>query len=218
MMRETTPGFAFHAEDWRRKATNSARDAVAIKIERGAIRRDHGPSKIHLHAVDDGEEILPLDREACEMRRERLRSWPGFATVERVDLLAPGVHLGLRIARRIGALPVAIGDIVHGTAEVVDRVHRLAFFTRENPHAGVKRRARCAMRQRRLSVGVKTHAAFRIKGWRTSLAIAASAAVIANDIFEACTVSDSGSRFRRPVFSRSARLWIAATSQASRTS
>ena len=58
------------AEDRRRQPPYRARDAVAVKVERRAIGRNDWAAKIHFHAVDDCMEILPLDREAREMRRQ----------------------------------------------------------------------------------------------------------------------------------------------------
>ena len=58
MMGELEAGLLLHAEHLDRKPAHRARHPVAIKIERGEIGRDDVLGHVHVHAVDDGEEIL----------------------------------------------------------------------------------------------------------------------------------------------------------------
>ena len=70
MMRERQAGLARHAEDPHRKPADRAGDAVAIEVERRAIGRADIGDDVHLHAVDDGEEILALEIELLHRLRQ----------------------------------------------------------------------------------------------------------------------------------------------------
>ena len=87
MMRERNPGVVLHAEHANRKTPDRTGDAVAIEIERRPIRRADVGDDVHLHAVDDGDEVLALQVEAAHRfaparqatvarRRDRSRRCP----------------------------------------------------------------------------------------------------------------------------------------------
>ena len=63
MMGERQAGIGLHAEHAHRQPPDRAGDAVAIKIERRAVGRADIGDHVHLHAVDDGDEILALEIE-----------------------------------------------------------------------------------------------------------------------------------------------------------
>ena len=63
MMGELDAVFLGHAEHPHRQPPDGAGDAVAIEIEGREIRRADILRHVHLHAVDDGEEILALEAE-----------------------------------------------------------------------------------------------------------------------------------------------------------
>ncbi len=65
MMREQLAGVALETEHAHRQAADRARDAVAIEVERREIRRADVVERVHLHAVDDGEEILAREIEVA---------------------------------------------------------------------------------------------------------------------------------------------------------
>ena len=65
MMGELETRSLFHTEDLDGKPADSAGHAVAIKIEGGEIGGDDVGGDIHIHSVDDGQEILqPQDGSA----------------------------------------------------------------------------------------------------------------------------------------------------------
>ena len=70
MMRERDAGVVLHAEHAHRKPADRAGDAVAIKIERRPVGRADVGDDVHLHAVDDGEEILALQVERAHRLRQ----------------------------------------------------------------------------------------------------------------------------------------------------
>ena len=53
-----------------RETPDRARDAVAVKVERRPIRRADIGDHVHLHAVDDGEEVLALQIELPHRLRQ----------------------------------------------------------------------------------------------------------------------------------------------------
>ena len=65
MMGECDAGIVFHAEHAYRKPPDRTGDAVAIEIERWLIRRANVGNNVHLHAVDDGDEIFAFQAEAA---------------------------------------------------------------------------------------------------------------------------------------------------------
>jgi hypothetical protein len=64
MMREQDAVVLAKTEHPHRQASDRARDAVAIQIQRRQIRRPDILRHVHLHAVDDGQEILALEIES----------------------------------------------------------------------------------------------------------------------------------------------------------
>ena len=63
MMRERDAVVLGEAEHPHRQPPDRAGDAVAIEIERRQVRRADVLRHVHLHAVDDGQEILALEAE-----------------------------------------------------------------------------------------------------------------------------------------------------------
>ncbi len=66
------PGIVRHAEHAHRQPPDRAGDAIAVKVERRAVGRTDVGDHIHLHAVDDGNEILALEIE-CAHRQPTIR-------------------------------------------------------------------------------------------------------------------------------------------------
>ena len=58
MMRQRDAVLLAHAEHAHRQAADRRGDAVAIEIELIEARRADVLDRVHLHAVDDGEEVL----------------------------------------------------------------------------------------------------------------------------------------------------------------
>ena len=77
MMRERDAFLRRHAENPHAEAPDRARDAVAIKIERREIGRPDVGVDIHLHAVDDVEEIGALQIEGARRDNEAGRKRAG---------------------------------------------------------------------------------------------------------------------------------------------
>ena len=99
MMRERHAVVALHAEHAHRQPPDRARDAVAVEIERGPVRRADVGDDVHLHAVDHGEEILALEIEVAHRLRETGKCCGGCAGVERIDVVAPGCSCARAAAR-----------------------------------------------------------------------------------------------------------------------
>src|SRR5262249_21126033 len=80
-----------HPEDTNAEAPDRAGDAIAIKAERleiwGADARDH----VHLHAVDDGDEIVAAEAEPPDDVGERVEACRRPPGIERVDIAAPAL-------------------------------------------------------------------------------------------------------------------------------
>ncbi len=49
-----------HAEDFHAQPSDGARNAIAIEVERREVRSADIRDDIHFHAVDDGEQVLPV--------------------------------------------------------------------------------------------------------------------------------------------------------------
>ena len=89
------------AEDMHRQTPDRAGDPVAIEVERRQVGGADVVRGVHLHAVDNGEEILAAQREArAPARARRGRQVPRPAGVERLDLVAPGASAALLLLRR----------------------------------------------------------------------------------------------------------------------
>jgi hypothetical protein len=94
-------------------------------------------SRFHLHAVDDGEEVLALKAERAHRRRAVRKPRRRTAGVQRVDVVAPCLQRGaarLARARRVG-------DVIDLAAETVDLEHGLALRARQDAHRRVERAA-----------------------------------------------------------------------------
>ena len=70
MMGEREARFALHAEHPHRQPPHRAGDAIAIKIERGAIGRADIGDDVHLHAGDDGEKVAVIEIESAHRLRQ----------------------------------------------------------------------------------------------------------------------------------------------------
>ena len=80
MMREQDAVGLGETEHPHRQPPDRAGDAVAIQIERGKVRRPDVLRHVHLHAIDDGQEILALEAKSSEptprSRCNRAGGWP----------------------------------------------------------------------------------------------------------------------------------------------
>ena len=113
MMREQDAVVLGEAEHPHRQPSDRAGDAVAIQIERRQIRRPDILRHIHLHAVDDGQEILALETESSNRGDIVAQSRRRLAPVQRVDIVAPL----LKRRQPLGARAIGIGDVVDLPAE-----------------------------------------------------------------------------------------------------
>ena len=137
MMRQQNAVFLAETEHPHREATDRAGDAIAIQIERLGVRRANVRRDIHLHAVDDGDEILAAQAELLHRRRIVLHPRGRIASIERIDIAPPLIERG----KTFGARTVGIRDVVHLTAEAVDLEHGVALLARQNAHRRVERAA-----------------------------------------------------------------------------
>ena len=127
MMREASAFRLRHPESPRGKASDRARHAIAIKIERGEIGRPYIVLDIHLHAIEHGVKILPpqakrMDRHGETAQPFARAGWGAPACIKRADIAPP---FGERLPAGV-AWPRFVRDVVHGTAEGIDFKHRLA--------------------------------------------------------------------------------------------
>ena len=74
MVRERNAVPFIHSENADRQATDRARDPIAIEIERCVVGRADIGDDIHLHAIDDGVEILAPEPEIAHRGGETLRA------------------------------------------------------------------------------------------------------------------------------------------------
>ena len=114
------------------------RDRACASVGRADVGDD-----IHLHAVDDGEEILALRGRNRAIARARPAELGGAAGVERVDVVAP---LRRAAAMRASRAAVAVGDVVDRAAERIDLEHRLALRARQDAHGRDRTSCRRALR------------------------------------------------------------------------
>ena len=93
------PGASSMPKIAHRQPPDRAGDAVAIEIERRASAARISRVDVHLHAVDDGEEVVALAGRSGARRRPGTPPAPAVAAgVERVEIGAP-----VRRARRRGS-------------------------------------------------------------------------------------------------------------------
>ena len=140
-------GLVVEAEDAHRQPADRARHPVAIEIEGRPVGGADVGGRVHRHAVDDGVEILAPQGEVADGGAQR-RGPRRRGAVEAVDVVAPALQRGKALVAR----SVAVGDVVDGAAEGVDRVHRLAPRARQDAHGEVERAAGCRQRRRGIVV------------------------------------------------------------------
>ena len=101
---------ARRAEDAHATAARPRRPPGAIELEFGHGRRDDGSARVHLHAVDDGEEVVAGEVEGRTGSRSAcVTGWRGVAGIEAVDLLAPALQLA-QLGTPAGRSPSAISS------------------------------------------------------------------------------------------------------------
>jgi len=135
MMREALTFPLRHSESPRGKASDRARHAIAIKIERGQIGRPYIGHEIHLHAIDYGTKILAPQPEGVDCHGETLQTlaragWGPPACIKRADIAPP---FDERLLAGV-AWPRFVRDVVNGAAEGIDFKHRLAARAWQNAH------------------------------------------------------------------------------------
>src|SRR5262249_19723962 len=138
MMRQPLARLAFHAENPHRKPADRGSDPIAIEFKRSPILSKHVTPNIHFHAVDDGEEILLPQTEGLHRFGESSRksAWL-HSGIEARNVRAPAIQAGNAVV----ICAAIVGDVVHGAAEGVDLVHRVALLARENSKSAVERAA-----------------------------------------------------------------------------
>ena len=99
MMGEQDAVLLRQAEHAHRQPPDGAGDAVAIEIERRHVRRADVLRHVHLHAVDDGEEILALEAEGFDGGDVILQPRRRMALIQRVDIVAPCCSAASRSSR-----------------------------------------------------------------------------------------------------------------------
>src|SRR3984893_14739681 len=139
MMREALTFPLRHSESPRGKASDRARHAIAIKIERGQIGRPYIGIDIHLHAIDHGTKILAPQSEGMDCHGETsqpcARAGCGTpAYIKRADIAPP---FGERLLAGV-AWPRFVRDVVNGAAEGIDFKHRLAARAWQNTHGRIE--------------------------------------------------------------------------------
>src|SRR6185437_10828939 len=205
-----------------RQAPDGAGDTIAIKVEGGEIRRTDILRDVHLHAVDDREEILTLQAEAANGCEVILQPRRRMALIERVDVVAPLLDRRQPFRPR----PGGISDIVNLPAEIVDLEHRVALLARQDPHRcveGAAGRGRPIIRVRRRRLKRHAPAARLDVGRRPTVRCMTSPAIppavrASNSSGDRCTRSLRGSRSLSSLTIRSAKLWITEISSPSRKS
>src|SRR5262249_14702324 len=184
--------------------------------------------RVHLHAVDDGQEILFGQTEVAHRLAEAGDERADFALKERAHLRPPLVELRLALRPRAAR----VRDIVDAAAEVVDLIHGVALRLRQDTHCRVERAAGGALRRtgrcrtgRCGSVHARPHALrgawdavqTRPSRLRGPLHNPTSPTAATPDLVR-CTRSLNGSRVRSMATRRQASAWMTATSNARRES
>ncbi len=135
MVRQGDARLALHAEHLDRQPAHGAGHAVAIEVERIVVGGDDVGVHVHLHAVDDGDEVGLLQAEVLH-RLDQERRLPRLAAcIEAGQVAAPGVQ------RRGAAGAVAllvVGDVVHRPAEGVDGEHARPLPGRHGLHGRIE--------------------------------------------------------------------------------
>jgi len=99
MMGEQDAVVPRQAEHPHRQASDRAGDAVAIQIQHCQIRRPDVLRHVHLHAIDDGQEILALEIKSSNRRDIVPQSRRRMALIERIDIVAPLLKRGQPFGR-----------------------------------------------------------------------------------------------------------------------
>ena len=99
MMGERKACLPLHRRRRGREPADRTGDAVAVEVERGEVRGAHGRRHVHLHAVDDGKEILAPEIEAADDLRQGAEMRRRPARVERVDVGTPALQPARRASR-----------------------------------------------------------------------------------------------------------------------
>ena len=134
------------------KPADRARHAIAIKIEPGQVGCADVPGCIHLHTVDDRQEVFLAQPELGDDPAEGATLGVSAAGIKRLDFAAPARKPGQTFAMRRGR----IGDVVDAAAERVDFEHAVALCARQDSHGEIERTAgRAARGTRLLIVGPK---------------------------------------------------------------
>src|SRR6266436_7085173 len=82
---------ALITENMDREMADGACYTRTVEVERRKIRGANGFARIHLHPVDDGEKIVPVQTKAQHRLTQRPRDKVArISCIEAVDLLAPG--------------------------------------------------------------------------------------------------------------------------------
>src|SRR6185437_11021487 len=137
MMRQQDAVILGKAKYPNRQPSDRAGHAVAIQIERGQVRRADVLRNVHLHAIDNGQEILALETELANRGKVVPQSLGGIAPVQRVNIVPPFLERGQPFRPRA----LRIRDIVDLPAETVDLEHGAALLARQNAHGRVERTA-----------------------------------------------------------------------------
>ena len=92
MMSQRNAVLFLHAEDADRQPPDRAGDPIAIAVERRVVGCADIVDYVHLHAVDDGVEILAPEPEIAHRRVQAERARNRLAGVERIDIGAPALE------------------------------------------------------------------------------------------------------------------------------
>src|SRR3984893_6933213 len=124
-------------ENMDREMADGACDTRTVEVERPKIGGANGFARIHLHPVDDGEEIAPVQKIAQHRLTQRPRDkMARISRIEAVDLIAPGGKgCKLMLDRAL-----AVCDVVDLTAERVDRIHPVSAIVWQETHSPIERR------------------------------------------------------------------------------
>src|SRR6516162_3255627 len=107
------------AEDLNREMADRACYPSAVEVEHCKIGSANICARIHLHSVNDGQEISPAQIVAHRRLTQRLGDdMARMSGIERIDFLAPGGKGGNFVLDR----SLAVGNVVDLSAECIDRV------------------------------------------------------------------------------------------------
>src|SRR3984893_1629565 len=134
---ERMGSIALITENMDREMTDGARDTRTVEVERRKIGCASRFARIHIHPVDDGEKIAPVQMIAQHRLTQRPRDKVArMSRIEAVDLLAPGGEGCKLVLDRA----LVVCDVVDLTAERVDRIHPVSAMVRQEAHSPIERR------------------------------------------------------------------------------